>query len=176
MQRGVPTITCRPGLGWALGLALGLGGLGPFGCGGEPEVGRSEVQALLQRLDAMERRLDALEQPPPAASPTSAVPMTAPLADPFARPSVGPAAAKSLHVTVTPTGLSIDGRDLTRDQARRRFESAAAEIPPPRLVVVAESSVSHAAMVDVLDLAHEAGLEDVAMSARIHGPADPIPE
>ena len=131
----------------------------------------------------MERRLDALEQASPSAPTT---PDT--FVDPFGHASAGSAArlagdaaadsasASLLHVTVTPTGLTIDGEALTREQARRRFESAAATVPPARLVVMAEPSVPHAAMVDVLDLAHEAGLEQVAVSARIHSPTEPPPE
>lgn len=149
------------------------------GCGGDPGVGRAEHQALLQRLDGMERRLDALEQasaPAPPAAPDAQADL--PNAQPFALPRAEPSdvAHETMHVTVTSTGLSIDGKDMTRDEARTRFEAAAARVPPPRLVVVAEPTVPHAAMVDALDLAREAGLKDVAMSARIHGPGEPEPE
>jgi hypothetical protein len=143
------------------------------GCGGEPGVSRAEHEALLQRLDAMDRRLDALEEAL-ATTPAPVDPMPAPpadLVDPF-RSGLGTHAstkATTLALRVTITGLEIDGKPLTREDAAARFRDVARTAPGTRLMVVTEPGVPHGAVVDALDLAREAGLTEIAMSARLHG-------
>ena len=63
------------------------------------------------------------------------------------------------------------GTRITREQAQERFRQAARDAPGTRLVLLASPDVPHREVVELLDLAREAGLSDVAMSARIHGDA-----
>lgn len=148
--------------------------LGPS-CGGEPGVARSEHEALLQRIDAMDRRLDALEEarvaPPTAESERLPLPHRDELVLPRPTPTADAAAADpaSLKVRVTAAGLEIDGKAVTRADALARFRDVALIAPHTRLTVLSEPDVSYAAVVDALDLAREAGLTDIAMSARVYG-------
>ncbi|MCA9711647.1 MAG: hypothetical protein KDK70_37775 [Myxococcales bacterium] len=159
-------------------LVLGLS-IMPWGCGsGDSAPTRADHEALLQRLDAMDRRLDALEQArdraeaePSEADPLRPVPRIAPLL-----PDDAPPVAATLRVELHPLGLRIEGEDVTHAQARARFERTAAEQPETRLVVLAEPGVPHRAVVELLDLAREAGLEQIAMSARVHEPELGTPE
>lgn len=148
--------------------------LSTLGCGSEPDVSRADVDALLQRLDAMDARLDALEDA--RAAPPRAP--AAPLADGPAQPGTEASPLKAVaEATATATltihvtrggGLEIDGEAVTRQQAQARFREAARAPSPPRLSVLAEPEAPHSAVIDAIDLASEAGLPDVAMSARIH--------
>jgi hypothetical protein len=155
-----------------IAIVLGLGAHG--GCGGEPGVPKAEHEALLQRLDAMDQRLDALEEAlerRPALGeglrlpPDHAAGAGTPASDP-ARP---PAHGAILKVRVTAAGLEIDGTLRAPADALSVFRDVALVAPHTRLTVIAEPDAPYAAVVDALDLAREAGLTDIAMSARIHG-------
>lgn len=122
----------------------------------------------------MEKRLDLLEDAQrPHASPTPSP--TPPLADAFAVPDPirPPSAAKrlpaTLQVTVTATGLELDGKAVDPTAALARFREVARLAPSTRLTVLSEPDVPYSAVVEALDLAREAGLTEIAMSARIHG-------
>ncbi|MCA9649300.1 MAG: hypothetical protein KC501_05290 [Myxococcales bacterium] len=154
-------------IGLAFSLVLGIG------CGGEPSPSAAEVDALLQRLDAMSRRLDALEEAlERAESPAPLEPSPPRLeSDPSRPPPPDGAEPGSLRVDLRADGLRIDDEELTREQAQERFRQAARDAPGTRLVLLASPDVPHREVVELLDLAREAGLSDVAMSARIHGDA-----
>jgi hypothetical protein len=147
--------------------------VGP-GCGGEPGVPRAEHEALLQRLDAMDRRLDAIEGAigdasgaRPAPDPWAVLPPGDALAPPSPTPDDG-REPPTLAVRITLGGLELDGKPIAREDARARFREVARTAPRTRLTVLADPGVPYDTVVDALDLAREAGLTDIAMSARIH--------
>jgi hypothetical protein len=145
--------------------------LGPS-CGGEPGVPRAEHDALLQRLDAMDQRLDALEEAR-AGRPAEGEAPPRPFADAFVQPyaaaAVEGALQPTLKVRVTAGGVEIDGTLVAQADVLARFREVALMAPHTRLMVLTEPDVPYSAVVDALDLAREAGLTDIAMSARIHG-------
>jgi hypothetical protein len=147
--------------------------LGP-GCGREPSVPGPEHEALLQRLDAMDQRLDALEDAV-AERPTADERSVPPRRDPLGPPGGGPVAAAdpelapTLSVRITTGGLELDGKAVAREDVLARFREVADKAPGTRLTVLAEPDVPYDVVVRTLDLAREAGLTDVAMSARVHG-------
>lgn len=149
-------------------LALAL--LGP-GCSKDPGVPRAEHEALLQRLDAMDRRLDALEErlgERPAAEALPAFPD-----DPFARmPAVAEAVAEpgpTITVKLSAAGIEIEGRAVAQEDVSARLRELSRASPNARLSLVTEPDVSYDAMVKLMDLAKEAGIDEVAISARVHG-------
>lgn len=154
-----------------ISLLLGLGS-----CGDPPGPSQAEeVEALLQRLDAMSRRLDSIEEAlarAEAEEPPDRLPL-ADLSDPTQPPSSE--STGTLRVDLRPTGVMIDDRLLSRQEAAEHFRTTALEAPGTRLVVLASPDVPHADVVALLDLAREAGLRDVAMSARVHGEGDGEP-
>lgn len=145
------------------------------GCGGEPGVPRAEHEALLQRLDAMDQRVDALEEALAKGPTTASERAPAPHDPSLGRFPAIPEDAElgepspTLALRVTLTGLEVDGKVLTREAAEAHFREVARTAPSTRLMVVADPGVSHGAVIDALDLAREAGLTEVAMSARLHG-------
>jgi hypothetical protein len=143
------------------------------GCGGEAGVSRAEHEALLQRLDAMDRRLDVLED---ARAQEPAVAGRAPPRDELGPPlpTVAAVAAiaeppPTLAVRLTTSGIEIDGHTVPRERVLDLFRDVALIQPGTRLTVLAEPGVPYAAVVDAMDLARQAGLTDIAMTARIHG-------
>ncbi len=117
-----------------------------------------------QRLDVLE---DAASKDPSPQRVASEVAIPVPPRLPTT--AQDPAVATSLHVHVRADGIALDGKDLTMEQAEDRFAAVAKARPETRLVVLAEPEVPYARMIEVLDLAREAGLEDIAMSVRVHG-------
>jgi len=145
--------------------------LGP-GCGGEPQVPGHEHEALLQRLDAMDRRLDALEEAL-ARRPELAEPRGPTLRDPLGLPegsATPPGLTPTLAVRITASGgVELDGKAVASEDLLARLREIADKAPGTRLTVLAEPDVPYDTVIRTLDLAREAGLTDVAMSARIHG-------
>jgi hypothetical protein len=145
--------------------------VGP-GCREEPGVPRSEIDGLLQRLDAMDRRLDVLEdalaqdsaaaERPPSPDDERASPLHAVAAVADAEPP------HTLAVRLTTSGIEIDGHTVPRERVLDLFRDVALIQPGTRLTVLTEPGVPYAAVVDAMDLARQAGLTDIAMSARIH--------
>lgn len=175
MMPETPRAAVRFHAGTIAGVRYGVLGIAvvllPLGCGGEPGVTRAEHEALLQRLDAMDRRLDALEEEI-AKEPARVDTMPAPpsdLVDPFRPDSSPDTKPAALALRITPTGLEVDGKALTREQAEARFREVARTAPDTRLMVVTEPGVPHGTVVDALDLARAAGLTQLALSARLHG-------
>lgn len=128
---------------------------------------------MLQRLDAMDQRLDLLED----ARRPAAAPGLPQLPDELDTPALLPAGRVSAHaplleVRVTASGLELDGKAVTRDDALARFRDVVLAAPHTRLTVVSEPEAPYTAVVDALDLAREAGLTDIAMSTRIHAPGE----
>lgn len=125
----------------------------------------------------MERRIDELEDAAEARA--AAAPARPPGLEPGGPSSFPPrlppgppprqAVAPSLHVNVRASGISVDGKILTQEDAVKRFREAGRQQPPPRLVMLAEPDVPHARMVEVMDLAKEAGLTHISMSAKFSG-------
>jgi biopolymer transport protein ExbD len=147
--------------------------LGP-GCGREPSVPGPEHEALLQRLDAMDERLDALEDaiaPRPASEDLPPAPVAEVLERPAASAAaVAEAATPTLAVRITAGGgVELDGKAVAREDVLARFREVADKAPGTRLTVLAEPDVPYDVVVRTLDLAREAGLTDVAMSVRVHG-------
>lgn len=146
------------------------------GCGGDPGVPRAEHEALLQRLDAMDERLDALEDAiegavARGASPSErAVPMPNALGlpGPFPVPD-GAERSPTLSVRITLGGIELDGKAFTRDDARAHLREVARTAPSTRIALLAEPDVPYDAVIEAMDLAREAGLTDIAISARVHG-------
>ncbi|MEX1364500.1 MAG: biopolymer transporter ExbD [Nannocystaceae bacterium] len=159
---------------------FGLAVVLAMGCS-EPAAPReSEVDALLQRLDAMSTRLAALEEAleqterPPAAVPTLdttdeaiAMPDTIERAEP---------PVPRIRIDVAADGLSIDGQSFTREQAALHLEQVARDAPQTELALLAGPEVPYEDVVAIMDLARQAGLERIAISARVHGSADAEPE
>lgn len=143
--------------------------LGP-GCGGEPGVPRAEHEALLQRLDAMDRRVDALEEAMQK-RPTAVEVMVPPERDPLGLPT--PRApgvdAPTVTVHVTATSVEIDGKVVADADLSARFREIAAAAPGTRLTLMSEPDAPYQAIVHAMDVAREAGLTDVAMAVRVHG-------
>lgn len=144
-----------------------------IGCGEPQGPTNAEVDALLQRLDAMSRRLDAVEEALERGDVEGAsqrLPLAAFPEPPLEPPADAiPSEPRTLRVDLSRAGVSIDDHVLTPEDAARRFREVAAEHPDTRLVLLAEPDVEHADVLEVLDLASEAGLRDVAMSVRVHG-------
>lgn len=147
------------------------------GCGGEPGVPRAEHEALLQRVDAMASRIEALEgelakrptpeelgRDPPGREPGRAAALEGLAASP-SREGEPP----SLSVRVTATGVEIDGKVVADADLAARFREVAAAAPGTRLNLMSEPDATHAQLVRTMDLAREAGLTEVAISARVHG-------
>lgn len=149
------------------------------GCG-EPAAPReSEVDVLLQRLDAMSTRLAALEEaleqakrhPPavPALDTTDEVMAVPDTPEHAAQPG------QRLRIDVEAGGLSIDGQRFTREQAALHLQQVARDAPQTELALLAGPEVPHEDVVAVIDLAQRAGLDEIAIVARVHGSADAEP-
>ena len=145
--------------------------LGPA-CGGEPPKPGPEYEALLQRLDAMDERLDALEEalgePRPGDEPPASV-QRDPLGVPRLAPATGPETSATLSVRLTTTSIEIDGKPVAREDVLDLLRDVARIQPGTRLSLLTEPGVPYNEVIDTLDLAREAGLTDVVMSARVHG-------
>lgn len=150
-----------------------------MGCG-EPAAPReSEVDALLQRLDAMSTRLAALEEAleqterrPPAVPSldTTDEAITAPDPTEHAAQPV-----QKIRIDVEAGGLSIDGQSFTREQAALHLEQVARDAPQTELALLAGPEVPYEEVVAIMDLARQAGLDKIAILARVHGSADAKP-
>lgn len=144
------------------------------GCGGEPGVPRAEHDALLQRVDAMASRIEALEgeiakRPTPEElwrdSPGRAAALEVIAAPPRSDSEPPP----SLSVRITATNIEIDGKVVADEDLAARFREIARAEPRTRLTLMSEPDASYHALVRTMDLAREAGLTDVAITARVHG-------
>lgn len=144
--------------------------LGPA-CGGEPPKPGPEHEALLQRLDAMDERLDALEEALGERHPTDEPPASMqrdPLGVPRLAPATGRETSPTLSVRITTTGIEIDGKPVARENVLDLFRDVALVQPGTRISLLTEPGVPYNTVVDTLDLAREAGLTDIVMSARVH--------
>jgi len=142
-------------------------------CGGEPGVPRAEHEALLQRVDAMASRIEALEgeiakRPTPEELWRDS-PMRAAALEVTAAPPRSDGEPPSLSVRVTATGVEIDGKAVADEDLSARFREVAAAAPRTRLTLMSEPDAPYDQLVRAMDLAREAGLTDVAISARVHG-------
>ena len=156
-------------------IAVILPSLGPgLGCGGEPGVSRAEHEALLQRVDAMASRLEAFEgelakRPTPEELWRDQPKRAAALEVIAAPPRSDGGEPPSLSVRVTAGGVEIDGKAVADDDLLARFREIASAEPRTRLSLMSEPDASYQALVRTMDLAREAGLTDVAITARVHG-------
>jgi hypothetical protein len=164
-------VAVRIGISVIVVMVLGLG-LAP-GCGGEPGVSRAEHEALLQRVDAMASRLEAFEgelaKRPTPEELWRDQPMRAAALEVLAAPPRSDGEPPSLPVRVTAGGVEIDGKAVADDDLLARFREIARAEPRTRLSLMSEPDASYQALVRTMDLAREAGLTDVAITARVHG-------
>lgn len=148
---------------------------------------RAEHEAALARIDAMEQRIDALEaelenprihldelieavlEYPDLKIPVPEVAASPDLRDPFAGHDEKPVEPPPLRVTITDAGLTIGGEVLDTEQARDRFAKEARRDPRPRLVLLAKPEVPYQRVIEVMDAAREQGLDDVMLTAQMHG-------
>ena len=84
-------------------------------------------------------------------------------------------ASPSLQVHVRVSGLSVDGKVVTQDDAEKLFREAARKNPATRLAMLSEPDVPHARVVEVMDLARDAGLSSIAISAKFSDDEAPSP-
>lgn len=142
-------------------------------CGGEPGVPRAEHEALLQRVDAMASRIEALEgelakRPTPEALRRDPSGRDAAL-EVLAAPPRSDGEPPALSVRVTAAGVMIDGKAVADADVSARFREVAAAAPGTRLTLMSEPDAPYDKLVRTMDLAREAGLTEVAISARVHG-------
>lgn len=147
--------------------------LGP-GCGGEPGVPRAEHEALLQRVDALASRVATLEdelalRPTPEALWRDQPGRAAALEVIAAPPRSDDEPPPSLAVRITAAGVEIDGKAIADEDLAAHLREIARAEPRTRLSLMSEPDASYHALVRTMDLAREAGLTDVAISARVHG-------
>lgn len=75
----------------------------------------------------------------------------------------------SLSVRITATNVEIDGKVVADEDLAARFREIARAEPRTRLTLMSEPDASYHELVRTMDLAREAGLTDVAITARVHG-------
>lgn len=179
------------GLAMGCALAAAAGGCGSEGnsaSGGDSQHSSSADQTLARidaRLDRFADRLAALEArleldeatpaPPatPAASPVPAAADEAIVAPshsfsvtlPKSKPPPGPATVRSLRIQVGKRSNFIDGAAVTDAELERRLTEHGKH-PEASVILSADGTVSHARVVEMMDLAKRCGVTRYAMSTR----------
>lgn len=149
-----------------------------LGCGEPLEAG--ERRALQDRLDQMQRRLEAMEkhvdeleerrEAPPRIGP---FPDSVPIAPP--RAVADEAHSYTVVVQVESTRASINGRETSDAELPAQLSDALARHPDASLVLHADEGVNHARVVEILDQAKQAGFTKIAIATRAQEPImDPI--
>lgn len=146
-------------------MILLIAGVSGLGC----RDGGAEHAALVQRLDQLERRLDAVEtaQAKTASAPTPA-PVPIVLAPEIAPPSLGDTSTRDpmLHVDIGKGGITIDGVVVADDAIDRVLRSHAARSNLSGVIVSADDDVAYDDVITLMDRLRTNGLDRVAIAAR----------
>ncbi|MBL8948015.1 MAG: hypothetical protein JNK45_32875 [Myxococcales bacterium] len=135
------------------------------GCRGDAAA----VAALEERVDHLQRRLDAVESRAPTPAPELSPP-----APPPATVAPRPAPHPVVRVGVDRWGVTIDGAPIATDELDAALRAAASRPGLTGVLLDVTPDVDHASVVALLDRIKGAGLGKVALATR-GGPPAPEP-
>ncbi len=129
-------------------------------CNGSVEP--AEHRALAERVEHMQRRLDALERQqaeleaevaaPPASTTSAAAPV--------------PARREVLTLRLGPAGVELDGRSIADDRLDAELRAIAEAGTTRSVLVDVDATIPHARTVALLDRVHAAGFARLAIASR----------
>jgi len=124
---------------------------------------------LVQRVDLLERRLDAVETAQAKAPAIAAPPVAMPIADVVPPPAVDVKATKSgpvLRVDLGKAGVAIDGKTVADDALDATLEAQAARGDLSGVILSADDDVAYNDVIALMDRLKASGLDRVAIAAR----------
>lgn len=145
----------------------------------DERVAQLEEQLTTARNDLMKlrKRVDELEAAAAAPRPADAV-ATIPFDLRIPRASADEDLEPTIVLSVGPSTLMLNGRIVSDGELDDRLKDLASGRPDPKLILQADRSVAYARIVDLLDRARTAGIENIALAtaAELAAPEPEPPE